>query len=131
MAAARERMLSGELYDPLDPELVEARTRSARLCQALNATQGEQNAEGLRLLAELFGEGGDTVRMQPPFHCDYGSNIELGESVFFNFNCVVLDVARVRIGDYTLLGPGYISTRRLIHSRRSCDGSRSSPSRWR
>jgi acetyltransferase-like isoleucine patch superfamily enzyme len=44
--------------------------------------------------------------MQPPFYCDYGWNIELGERVFFNFNCIVLDVCRVRIGDYTLFGPG-------------------------
>src|SRR5687767_14907179 len=43
--------------------------------------------------------------MQPPFYCDYGSNIHLGERVFFNFNCVVLDVCRVTIGDYTLFGP--------------------------
>jgi maltose O-acetyltransferase len=43
--------------------------------------------------------------MQPPFYCDYGSNIQLGERVFFNFNCVVLDVCRVRIGNYTLFGP--------------------------
>ena len=46
------------------------------------------------------------MRIQPPFFCDYGSNIELGERVFFNFNCVVLDVCRVQIGDYTLFGPG-------------------------
>jgi maltose O-acetyltransferase len=44
--------------------------------------------------------------MQPPFFCDYGSNIELGERVFFNFNCIVLDVCRVRIGDFTSFGPG-------------------------
>ena len=43
--------------------------------------------------------------MQPPFFCDYGINIELGERVFFNFNCIVLDVCRVRIGDFTLFGP--------------------------
>ena len=43
--------------------------------------------------------------MQPPFYCDYGLNIELGERVFFNFNCVVLDVCPVRIGDFTLFGP--------------------------
>ncbi len=43
--------------------------------------------------------------MQPPFFCDYGTNIELGERVFFNFNCVVLDVCPVRIGDFTLIGP--------------------------
>ena len=44
--------------------------------------------------------------MQPPFYCDYGANIYLGTRVFFNFNCVVLDVCEVRIGDYTLFGPG-------------------------
>jgi maltose O-acetyltransferase len=54
----------------------------------------------------LFSRGGDTVWLQPPFFCDYGSNIELGERVFFNFNCIVLDVCRVRIGDYSLFGPG-------------------------
>ena len=80
MPTEREKMLAGELYDPLDPELVRLR--------------------------ELFGKGGDSVWMQPPFFCDYGVNIELGQRVFFNFNCVVLDVCRVRIGDYTLFGPG-------------------------
>jgi maltose O-acetyltransferase len=53
----------------------------------------------------LFGKGDGTVWMQPPFFCDYGSNIELGERVFFNFNCVVLDVCQVRIGDFSLFGP--------------------------
>lgn len=43
--------------------------------------------------------------MQPPFYCDYGYNIDLGERVFFNFNCVVFDVCRVRIGAYTFFGP--------------------------
>ena len=58
-----------------------------------------------RLLRELFGTGGDSVWMQPPFFCDYGTNIHLGERVFFNFNCVVLDVCPVTIGDFTLFGP--------------------------
>lgn len=58
-----------------------------------------------QILKDLFGVGGDTVWMQPPFYCDYGFNIELGERVFFNFNCVVLDVCTVRIGDFTLFGP--------------------------
>jgi maltose O-acetyltransferase len=61
--------------------------------------------ERQRILRQLFGQGGDTVWMQTPFYCDYGTNIELDERVFFNFNCVVLDVARVTIGDYTLFGP--------------------------
>src|SRR4051794_19330925 len=56
--------------------------------------------------ATRVAKGGDSVWMQPPFFFDYGSNIELGERVFFNFNCVVLDVCRIRIGDFTLFGPG-------------------------
>jgi maltose O-acetyltransferase len=103
--AERQKMLAGELYDPLDPELVAGRERARDLCQALNSTREAQLEERRRILSELFGTGGDSVWMQPPFFCDYGVNIELGERVFFNFNCVVLDVCRVRIGDFTLFGP--------------------------
>jgi maltose O-acetyltransferase len=106
MTTEREKMLAGELYDPLDPELAAARQRARDLCQALNGTRESQQEGRRRILRDLFGAGGDTVWMQPPFYCDYGSNIYLGTRVFFNFNCVVLDVCEVRIGDYTLFGPG-------------------------
>ncbi len=99
-------MLAGELYDPLDPELVAGRERARDLCQALNASRETEANARRAILRELFGRGGDTVWMQPPFFCDYGTNIDLGERAFFNFNCVVLDVCHVRIGDYTLFGPG-------------------------
>jgi maltose O-acetyltransferase len=89
----------------MDPELVAGRVRARDLCQSLNATREAEDAERRRILRELFATGGDSVWMQPPFFCDYGANIELGERVFFNFNCVVLDVCRIRIGDYTLFGP--------------------------
>jgi maltose O-acetyltransferase len=99
-------MLAGELYDPLDATLVSARERARHLCLVLNGTREAQRAERQRILTQLLGAGGDTVWMQPPFYCDYGANIYLGTRVFFNFNCVVLDVCEVRIGDYTLFGPG-------------------------
>jgi len=99
-------MLAGALYDPLDAELAAARERARDLCRELNHTRDSQAAERRRILQQLFGAGGDTVWMQPPFHCDYGANIKLGTRVFFNFNCIVLDVCEVRIGDYTLFGPG-------------------------
>ncbi|HEY3742996.1 MAG TPA: sugar O-acetyltransferase [Bryobacteraceae bacterium] len=102
----REKMLAGELYDALDPDLVASRNRARDLCQTLNATRESDQEVRRDLLNQLFGKGGDTVWMQPPFYCDYGWNIELGERVFFNFNCIVLDVCRVRIGDFTLFGPG-------------------------
>jgi maltose O-acetyltransferase len=105
MRSEREKMLAGELYDALDSELVTARNRARDLCQALNRSREEDVEERRRILRDLFAAGGDSVWMQPPFYCDYGSNIELGERVFFNFNCVVLDVCTVRIGSFTLFGP--------------------------
>jgi maltose O-acetyltransferase len=106
MTTERERMLAGELYDPFDLDLAAARERARELCGALNRTFESAEQERRRILCTLFAAGGDCVWMQPPFHCDYGANIYLGTRVFFNFNCVVLDVCDVRIGDYTLLGPG-------------------------
>jgi maltose O-acetyltransferase len=105
MTTEREKMLAGELYDPLDPELVAARVRARDLCQTLNATREREEDTRRRILVDLFGAGGGDVWMQPPFFCDYGSNIFLGKRVFFNFNCIVLDVCEVRIGDFTLFGP--------------------------
>src|SRR4051812_42063667 len=100
-----EKMLAGELYDAMDSALVAARDRVRDLCQELNATREAERDRRREILKSLFGKGGDSVWMQPPFFCDYGSNIELGERGFFNFNCVVLDVCRVSIGDFTLFGP--------------------------
>ncbi|HEU5016758.1 MAG TPA: sugar O-acetyltransferase [Pseudolabrys sp.] len=105
MKTEHQKMLAGKLYDPFDPELVAARARARDLCQALNVTREAEQGERRRILQQLFGTGGDSVWMQPPFFCDYGSNIQLGERVFFNFNCVVLDVCPVRIGSFTLFGP--------------------------
>lgn len=105
MPNEREKMLAGELYDALDPELVVARDKARDLCQDLNATRERDRDERRRILRELLGAGGDDVWMQPPFYCDYGSNIFLGKKCFFNFNCVVLDVCRVKVGDHVLFGP--------------------------
>jgi maltose O-acetyltransferase len=105
MRTERDKMLAGELYDALDPALVTERSRVRELCQKLNTSRDVEEDLRRDLCKQIFAKGGDTVWMQPPFYCDYGSNIELGERVFFNFNCVVLDVCRVRIGDYTLFGP--------------------------
>lgn len=104
MRTEKEKMVAGELYDPLDAQLCRERERCRDLCLLLNATQEEQKAERQRLLAGLFGRETDAW-VQPPFFCDYGTNIVLGKKVFFNFNCVVLDVAQVIIGDNVLFGP--------------------------
>jgi maltose O-acetyltransferase len=101
----RDKMLAGEPYDPLDAELVARRAHARELCKALNASGETDEAFQRGVLRRLFGAGGESVRMQPPFFCDYGDNIRLGRDVFFNFNCVVLDVCEVAIGDFSLFGP--------------------------
>ena len=97
-------MLGGELYDPLDPELCRERQRCRELCKQLNDSPEDQQEERSRILADLFGYSSDAW-IQPPFFCDYGFNIALGSKVFFNFNCVVLDVMRGEIGSNVLFGP--------------------------
>ena len=72
MGIEREKMLAGELYNPLDPELQAARESARDLCRALNDTRESQEAERRRILQDLFGAGDDSVWMQPPFYCDYG-----------------------------------------------------------
>jgi maltose O-acetyltransferase len=106
MISERDKMLAGELYDALNPELVQERDRARDLCQIINATREEDRDLRRELILKIFGKGGDTAWVQPPFFCDYGSNIELGEQVFFNFNCTVLDVCKVTIGDYCQFGSG-------------------------
>lgn len=111
MRSEREKMLAGEHYLAMDPELVAARAHARALCVRLNESLetlepgNPAQAERRKLAEELFGAGGESVWLQPPFFCDYGANIELGERVYFNFNCVILDVCRVRIGSYSLFGP--------------------------
>lgn len=104
MRTELEKMLAGELYDAQAEELVRARERAQELCARINSLSPRDAARS-SLLKELLGTGGDTATVTSPFHCDYGTQIELGESVYFNFNCVVLDVCRVCIGSRTLIGP--------------------------
>ena len=78
--------------------------------------------ESARLIKELVPAAGHGLWIEPPFYCDYGSNITLGERVFFNFNCVILDVAPVRIGSRVLFGPAvqvYAATHPLSAAERS------------
>lgn len=98
-------MLAGELYDALDKELSDERLRTRLLIKKLNDSSEDEIEARNRILKELIPNSGPGLWLQPPFYCDYGSNILIGEKVFFNFNCVVLDVTFVTIGSRTLFGP--------------------------
>lgn len=122
MKSEKEKMLAGELYDPLDPQLVEDRLKTRLLIQELNNSREDQIAERTRLLEKLIPNAGAGLWLQPPFYCDYGSNMVVGEKVFFNFNCVVLDVMQVTIGSRTMFGPNvqvYAATHPIDAKERS------------
>jgi len=122
MKTEKEKMIAGEMYDPLDRQLVDHRLQARLLIKALNETREDDIAERGRILRELLPNASPDLWLQPPFYCDYGYNIQVGERVFFNFNCVVLDVGPVTIGPRTMFGPNvqiYTATHPMNHLERS------------
>jgi maltose O-acetyltransferase len=101
----KQKMLAGELYDCKDPELVQMRFRARRLMRLYNTTTEDELDRRQELLGEILGRVGKRVWIEPPFYFDYGSHVELGDNVYLNVNCVILDCNHVRIGDQTMLGP--------------------------
>lgn len=101
----KSKMLSGALYNPNDKQLVAERHRARMLFQKINQLNDTSKKERDKLLHELLENAGKGLWVEPPFYCDYGYNIHTGKSVFFNFNCVVLDVMKVDIGNQVLIGP--------------------------
>ena len=121
MTTEKEKMLSGDRYDADDPQLVAERERARDLTRRYNDTTASDREERRALLAELFGSLGDDCEVEPPFRCDYGYNIHVGENFYANFDCVVLDVCRVDVGENCQLGPGvhvYTATHPLDASER-------------
>ncbi len=106
MRSEKEKMLAGELYVADCPELAADNARASAWMDRFNARSSVPAEERHAMLAELFASVGDGASIRPPFYCDYGYNISLGSGVFLNFGCIVLDVARVSIGDMTQIGPG-------------------------
>jgi maltose O-acetyltransferase len=94
-------MLAGELYDAGDPELLAERARCEELMRRFNAEPEEEARAAI--LRQLLGGVGEDAYVRPPFFCDYGYNITLGAGSFLNFNCVILDVVPVTIGDRVLI----------------------------
>ena len=115
-------MLAGELYNALDEQLSAERMTTRLLVKELNDTREDQTELRIRILKKLIPDAGNHLWLQPPFYCDYGTNIKTGDKVFFNFNCIVLDVAQVTIGHRTLFGPNvqiYTATHPINHEERA------------
>ena len=105
MSEMKRRMLRGELYIADDAEIQDDQARSRELVERYNATRHDEHEARERLLRELLGDVGEGVVVTPPFRCDYGSHITIGARTFVNYDCVMLDVAPIRIGAACQLAP--------------------------
>ncbi len=106
LASEKQKMLAGELYVATGEELAADARRAAEWMDRYNGSFSRTQRDHAAMLRELFADVGEGAYIRPPFHCDYGYNISLGRGVFLNFNCVILDVVPVTIGDGTQIGPG-------------------------
>lgn len=99
-------MIAGEPYCADDAELAALSTKAIAWCGRYNGDPAAAAPQREARLRELFAAVGTGVNVRPPFYCDYGFNITMGDGVFLNFNCVILDICAVTIGDLTQIGPG-------------------------
>lgn len=105
MSTEKEKMIAGELYHSADGALSRDRLRARRLIHRYNHSLVEEHTLRQQILADLFGQVTEAY-IEPTFRCDYGYNIFLGNNFFANFDCVMLDVCPIRIGDNCMLAPG-------------------------
>lgn len=100
-----QKMVSGEEYDANHPELIDLLQKTRLKLWRFNNLPPDQTDEMMLILKDLLGSVDESVTINQPFRCDYGCNIFLGEKCFINFNCTILDEAKVIIGDNAFIGP--------------------------
>lgn len=88
-----------------DPKILKQHKIARCLCKTYNDLDDKNTSQNHDLLMKLFNKIGEDVTVCKPFHCDIGKNIIIGSHVFINYNCVILDMTDVIIGDYTMIGP--------------------------
>ncbi|WP_150538745.1 sugar O-acetyltransferase [Actinobacillus vicugnae] len=101
----QEKMLSGNLYNPADPQLEQNRAIAREITFQLNQLPPSQQAEKMALFNQLFHSSQTDFYIELPFRCDYGYNIKLGKNFYSNYNCTMLDCALITIGDNVMLAP--------------------------
>lgn len=101
----KERMLSELPYKAWLDGLVEERTNTRLKVYEYNLCRPDKKDEMKKMIKSILGKSGEEVFIEQPFHCDYGTNIEVGENFYANFNCVILDVGKVTIGENVMFAP--------------------------
>lgn len=101
----KDRMLAGLPYKAWLDGLPEKRLENKKKIYEFNKCQPDESEKIDMLIREILGKSGKNIHVKPPFHCDYGKNIYVGDNFYANFNCCILDVGRVIIGDNVLFAP--------------------------
>lgn len=101
----KERMLAGELYIAQDKELSLMNKNSRELLDEFNQTKFMDFEGRKKIIEKLFGSVGKNININKPFYCDYGVNINVGDNFYANFDCIILDVNKVTIGDNVFFAP--------------------------
>jgi len=105
MKSEKDKMLSGELYLASDRVLNSERNRAKQLVYDYNNSKPDEDEKRNLIIREFLGYTSEEFNIEAPFHCDYGYNITIGEKFYSNFNLIILDCAKVTIGDNVLIGP--------------------------
>ncbi len=100
-----DKMQSGKIYNDFDQDLFNRRVEAKRLFKEFNRTRDEETDRRQAILRTLLKGIGERVWIEPDFRCEFGKNITIGNDVYINFGCVILDCGQVTIGDNTLIGP--------------------------
>ncbi len=105
MTTEKAKKIAGEFYLADDPELIAERQRASQLIRLFNSTTETELEQRQQLLGELLGAVGENPEINPPFYCEYGYNIYLGNQIYLNHGCVILDCGTVHLGNQVLCGP--------------------------
>lgn len=101
----KEKMLAGKPYRAFGEELLAERQTAKELIFEFNALHPIKIEQRNKIIKRLFGKTGKNFIIESPFRCDYGYNISIGENFYANYNCTIIDCAKVTIGDNAFIGP--------------------------
>lgn len=105
MISEKQKMISGKPYKAFSDELLAERQNAKEQIFMFNSFRPGEVEQRNKLIKRLFGKTKNTFFIEPPFRCDYGYNIEIGENFYSNYNLIIIDCAKVTIGDNVLIGP--------------------------
>jgi maltose O-acetyltransferase len=120
-----EKMQVGEIYNDFDKDLFNRRVEAKKLFREYNRTEDEETDKRNDLMQRLFKSVGENVWIEPDFRCEFGKNITIGNDVYINFGCVILDCGPVTIGNQVLIGPnvGFYDANHALDAQERMDGA--------